>query len=198
MGKISVSAPDLDTELEAERTHLSESRAALRRMRGRAEALFSAGDDVAGDAYSAETLGRTLSRRIVELADDPSTPLFFGRLDIGDADYHIGRRHVTDDVGEPLVLDWRAPLSRRFYRASVRDPQGVATRRRFGFVKGDLTSFEDEHLDRGEEPDPDRGDRTPAGRADAGHRRDHPAGAGRAGPRRPGGLDLRAGRARHR
>ena len=151
MGKISVSAPDLDTELEAERTHLSESRAALRRMRGRAEALFSAGDDVAGDAYSAETLGRTLSRRIVELADDPSTPLFFGRLDIGDADYHIGRRHVTDDVGEPLVLDWRAPLSRRFYRASVRDPQGVATRRRFGFVKGDLTSFEDEHLDRGEE-----------------------------------------------
>jgi DNA helicase IV len=33
----------------------------------------------------------------------------------------------------------------------VRDPQGVSTRRRFGFVKGELTSFEDEHLDRGEE-----------------------------------------------
>ena len=32
-----------------------------------------------------------------------------------------------------------------------RDPQGVAVRRRFGFVRGDLTSFEDEHLDRGEE-----------------------------------------------
>ncbi|WP_204297504.1 HelD family protein, partial [Actinoplanes campanulatus] len=53
--------------------------------------------------------------------------------------------------GEPMVLDWRAPLSRSFYRASVRDPQGVAVRRRFGFVKGELTSFEDEHLDRGEE-----------------------------------------------
>ena len=50
-----------------------------------------------------------------------------------------------------MVLDWRAPLSRSFYRASVRDPQGVAVRRRFGFVKGELTSFEDEHLDRGEE-----------------------------------------------
>ncbi|HET6532931.1 MAG TPA: AAA family ATPase [Actinoplanes sp.] len=144
-------APDLDTELEAERTHLTESRAALRRMRRRAEALYATGDDVAGDAYSAETLGRTLSRRVAELVDDPSTPLFFGRLDIGDADYHIGRRHVTDDTGEPMVLDWRAPLSRSFYRASVRDPQGVSTRRRFGFVKGDLTSFEDEHLDRGEE-----------------------------------------------
>ncbi len=142
---------DLDRELAAERTHLAESRAALRRMRGRAEALFDAGSEVAGDPYGAEVLGRTLSRRVAELADDPNTPLFFGRLDIEDVDYHIGRRHVTDDAGEPMVLDWRAPLSRSFYRASVRDPQGVSTRRRFGFVKGELTSFEDEHLDRGEE-----------------------------------------------
>jgi len=142
---------DLDRELAAERTHLAESRAALRRMRGRAEALFDAGSEVAGDPYGAEVLGRTLSRRVAELADDPNTPLFFGRLDIEDVDYHIGRRHVTDDAGEPMVLDWRAPLSRSFYRATVRDPQGVSTRRRFGFVKGELTSFEDEHLDRGEE-----------------------------------------------
>jgi DNA helicase IV len=146
-----VSTFDLDTELSAERRHLTESRAALARMRGRAEALFSAGADVAGDPYGAEALGRTLSRRVAELADDPTTPLFFGRLDIEDTNYYVGRRHVTDDAGEPMVLDWRAPLSRSFYRASVRDPQGVATRRRFGFVKGELTSFEDERLDRGEE-----------------------------------------------
>ncbi|MCA2214616.1 HelD family protein [Jidongwangia harbinensis] len=144
-------APDLDTELTSERTHLTASRAALRRMRGRAEALYSTGADVAGDAYGAEALGRTLSRRVAELADDPTTPLFFGRLDIDETAYHVGRRHVTDDAGEPMVLDWRAPLSRSFYRASVRDPQGVTTRRRFGFVRGELTSFEDEHLDRGEE-----------------------------------------------
>src|SRR5687767_13735451 len=120
-------------------------------MRGRAEALFDAGSEVAGDPYGAEALGRTLSRRVAELADDPDTPLFFGRLDIEETAYHVGRRHVTDDAGEPMVLDWRAPLSRKVYRASARDPQGVATRRRFGFVKGGLTSFEDEHLDRGEE-----------------------------------------------
>jgi DNA helicase IV len=142
---------DLDTELAAERNHLRESRAALARMRGRAEALFSTGDKVAGDAYTAEQLGRHMARRVLELADDPTTPLFFGRLDIEESAYHVGRRHVTDDSGEPMVLDWRAPLSRSFYRASVRDPQGVSTRRRFGFVKGELTSFEDEHLDRGEE-----------------------------------------------
>ncbi len=147
-------------------------------MRERVRHLFSTGDKVAGDAFSAETLGRTLSRRIAELADDPTTPLFFGRLTFGDAggaepikhrgdsvsdhsgdslsdhsghSYHIGRRHVTDDAGEPMVLDWRAPLSRAFYQASAREPQGIAIRRRFGFQAGQLTGFEDEHLDRGEE-----------------------------------------------
>ncbi|MFF0231338.1 HelD family protein [Micromonospora sp. NPDC005254] len=206
-------APDLDThpdtDLVAERAHLATSRAALRRMRERAEALFSTGDQVAGDPYAAEMLGRTLARRVAELADDPTTPLFFGRLDFGETPsgektatglttsatttnagstssaattssttitsagvggggtgggsgssgggdhdgrrYHVGRRHVTDEHGEPLVLDWRAPVSRSFYRASARDPQGVAVRRRFGFSNGVLTSFEDERLDRGEE-----------------------------------------------
>jgi DNA helicase IV len=147
-------------DLELERKHLTESRAALRRMRQRTEALFNTGDKVAGDAYTAETLGRTLARRVLELADDPNTPLFFGRLDFDAAStaeehagrqYHVGRRHVTDDLGEPMVLDWRAPISRAFYRASARDPQGVSVRRRFGFNAGVLTSYEDEHLDRGEE-----------------------------------------------
>ncbi len=147
---------DLDSQLTDEREHLAASRAALARMRARAEGLYSTGEQVAGDAYSAETLGIALRRRVAELADDPSTPLFFGKLDFGDgtpdrAIYHIGRRHVVDEAGEPMVLDWRAPLSRAFYRASVRDPQGVTVRRRFGFQAGTLTSFEDEHLDRGEE-----------------------------------------------
>ncbi|MEH0823250.1 MULTISPECIES: HelD family protein [unclassified Micromonospora] len=151
-------ADALDAQLTAERAHLDTSRAALRRMRERAEALFATGDRVAGDAYTAEQLGRHMARRVKELADDPTTPLFFGRLDFGHTDpdhagreYHVGRRHVTDERGEPLVLDWRAPVSRSFYRASARDPQGVAVRRRFGFSGGALTSFEDEHLDRGEE-----------------------------------------------
>ncbi|MCX4468841.1 AAA family ATPase [Micromonospora sp. NBC_01655] len=141
----------LDTELAAERAHLDASRAALARMRERTEALFATGHNVAGDAFTAETLGRTLSRRVAELADQPDTPLFFGRLTFGDEEHHIGRRHVTDDLGEPMVLDWRAPVSRAFYRASARDPQDVTVRRRFGFDRGALTSFEDERLDRGEE-----------------------------------------------
>ncbi|MER7439912.1 HelD family protein [Micromonospora avicenniae] len=158
---------DLDDELASERAHLESSRAALRRMRERAEALFATGDKVAGDSYTAEQLGRHMARRVKELADDPTTPLFFGRLNFGGTDrrhsddagpddevvgvYHVGRRHVADELGEPMVIDWRAPVSRSFYRASARDPQGVTVRRRFGFSTGVLTSFEDEHLDRGEE-----------------------------------------------
>ncbi|MFC5000678.1 HelD family protein [Dactylosporangium cerinum] len=149
--------PALQDELAAERAHLEASRKALRRMREHAEDLFSTGDQVAGDPFAAETLGRHLARRIAELADSPDTPLFFGKLDIEavEADeggrFHVGRRHVTDVAGEPMVLDWRAPMSRKFYQASVKDPQDVSTRRRFGFVKGELTSFEDEHLQAGEE-----------------------------------------------
>ncbi|MBV1851992.1 HelD family protein [Catellatospora tritici] len=152
---------DLDTELEAERTHMITSRAALHAMRLHAEAMYASGSLVAGDPFAAETLGIALARRVAELADDPRTPLFFGRLDLDAAPvpgdepltgrFHVGRRHVADQLGEPLVLDWRAPVSRAFYQASARDPQGVRTRRRFGFAAGDLTSFEDEHLARGEE-----------------------------------------------
>src|ERR1039457_3665636 len=32
--------------------------------------------------------------------------------------FHIGRRHVHDGDGHPVVIDWRAPVSRPFYRAS--------------------------------------------------------------------------------
>jgi DNA helicase IV len=147
---------DLDQQLTSERIHLTESRAALGRMRERAEALFATGETVSGDPFSAESLGRMLARRIAELTDDPAVPLFFGRLDF-DANnerFYIGRRHVVDDGGEPMVLDWRAPVSRSFYRASVRDPQGVTVRRRFGWSStgtANLTSFEDEHLTAGEE-----------------------------------------------
>jgi hypothetical protein len=64
----------LATEIAWERTHLAESRAALARMRARAQHLFSTGDTVAATRTARETLGRTLSRRVKELADDRVHP----------------------------------------------------------------------------------------------------------------------------
>src|SRR5213078_4868042 len=57
-----------------------------------------------------------------------------------------GRRHVHDADGDPMVIDWRAPVSQPFYRASRKDPMAVALRRRFGFAGGELTAYEDERL----------------------------------------------------
>ena len=58
--------------------------------------------------------------------------------------FHIGRRHVHDPDGRPAVIDWRAPVSRAFYRASRTEPMGLAMRRRFGFAAGELSAYEDE------------------------------------------------------
>jgi DNA helicase IV len=58
--------------------------------------------------------------------------------------FHIGRRHVHAPDGTPAVIDWRAPVSRPFYRASAAEPMDLALRRRFGFSGGELTAYEDE------------------------------------------------------
>ena len=141
-------AAKADIELAAEQAHLAASRAQLARMRERTASLDSA---AAGDWVSREYLESTFALRMKQLADDPSIALFFGRVDyeIGEV-FHIGRRHVSDPAGEPMVIDWRAPVSRPFYRASRTEPMGVTLRRRYGFQQGRLTAYEDEHLTAGE------------------------------------------------
>ena len=141
-------APDVHhprPEIAAEQDHLSQSRAALSRMRERTASMGAMG----GDRFSQEYLKFTLYKRMKALEDDPEVPLFFGRLDYLDAErFYIGRRHVSDEQGDPLVIDWRAPISRPFYRASGTDPMGLRLRRRFGFQHGTVTAYEDENLER--------------------------------------------------
>src|ERR1700678_2437491 len=120
-----------DPVLRRERAHLIKSREDLRIMREDVLAL----NPMAADRVSLEYLKADLYRRAEALKDLPDAPLFFGRLDYGElakadedfagADLHIGRRHVHDPDGTPVVLDWRAPVSRPFYRASQSDPLGL-------------------------------------------------------------------------
>jgi DNA helicase IV len=137
-------------ELAREQEHLATARAALARMREQTLSLKIQ----AHDPISAENLARTLHLRAASLQDDPSTTLFFGRLDTDAPErFYIGRRHVTDDQGDPLVIDWRARMSTAFYRASRAEPMGVVLRRRFGLDHGAITAYEDEHLQDRAEPD---------------------------------------------
>src|SRR6266568_5228655 len=153
------------TVLGAEREYLRRSRDYLRFMRENVLGLRAMG----GDPVSEEYLKADLYRRAEALRDIPGAPLFFGRLDyaadsMGPAavpsdagldagqaapgeSFHIGRRHVHDADGHPVVIDWRAPVSRPFYRASQGEPMGLARRRRFGFSGGQLTAYEDEIFD---------------------------------------------------
>jgi DNA helicase IV len=166
---------DDDPVLLVERDHLRSSREYLRLMRDNVLSLRALG----GDPVSEEYLKADLYRRAEALVDLPDTPLFFGRLDyaglgagdvaagraqqaaasgqpgefrpesVAGEEFHIGRRHVHDPDGRPVVIDWRAPVSRAFYRASPADPMGLAMRRRFGFSGGELTAYEDEKLGAG-------------------------------------------------
>ncbi|TDD48006.1 AAA family ATPase [Nonomuraea terrae] len=169
-------APDIPSDvLAAEQAHLAASRAALKAMREHAQSLSA---DAAGDWVSQQILQSLLDQRVAALADHPDTPLFFGRLDREapertsarperdegaeeeQADLpttiYVGRRHVHDGHSKPLVIDWRAPVSRAFYQASPADPMGVARRRRFGYHGGALTAFEDEPLGEGVELGPSK------------------------------------------
>jgi DNA helicase IV len=145
-----------DAVLTAERDQLRRSREFLRLMREDVLSLRAMG----GDPVSEEYLKADLYHRAEALKDIPDAPLFFGRLDyaasgysetgiseddgIAGHDFHIGRRHVHAPDGTPAVIDWRAPVSRPFYRASSADPMNLTLRRRFGFSGGELTAYEDE------------------------------------------------------
>ncbi|MGH4029570.1 HelD family protein [Actinomycetota bacterium Odt1-20B] len=156
-------AHDPSDPLSRERAHLAASRAALRAMREDAEALDIR--DVTANWVNAAVLQSQIDDRIKALADLSHTPLFFGRLDYLHApgaeqaegaegeQFYIGRRHVHDADGDPMVIDWRAPVSHAYYRASKKDPMDVALRRRFGYTGGDLTAYEDENL--GDDTAPD-------------------------------------------
>jgi DNA helicase IV len=150
---VSASTTDSDPVLHCERDHLIRSRESLAAMR----AVAGTAGDVGGDAFSSESLGAARARRLRALADDPTVPPFFGRIDrlpddehpVTGETFHVGRRHIRDQAGDPLVIDWRAPMSRAFYRATPDEPMGVRRRRRFGFAAGLLTSYEDEPLTAG-------------------------------------------------
>jgi len=150
MSSMSV-APDRSVapELKRERDYLARARSDLARMRQQTMSL----EAHAGDRISSEFLAATLYRRAQSLIDDPTSSLFFGRIDQLRSDapaperWYIGRRHVADSHGDPVVVDWRADVSTAFYRASRTERMGVSLRRRFGIDRGQLTAYEDERLD---------------------------------------------------
>jgi DNA helicase IV len=76
---------------------------------------------------------------------DVGGSLCFGRIDEdGGSRWYIGRRHVDDERGDAVVVDWRAGVATPFYRATFADPLGLARRRRFAMEGRQLVEVFDE------------------------------------------------------
>jgi DNA helicase IV len=63
---------------------------------------------------------------------------------------------VADEHRDPVVIDWRAPVAEPFYRATGRNPMGLARRRHFSLTGRRVIGIEDElfgvgHLGVGDE-----------------------------------------------
>jgi DNA helicase IV len=107
----------------------------LSAMRSRAEfALTQAQCDnhMTVDRVDNAVIEATLRARINNLGESKAA-LVFGRIDESGTEgtrWHIGRRHVEDETGQPVVLDWRVPVAVPFYRATWADPFGLKLRRR--------------------------------------------------------------------
>jgi DNA helicase IV len=155
---------------------LERSRSDAWRLRGLTE--VGAGGTHAA-RYERDVLEEALQTRLsqLELHDHA---LVFGRIDriasdeargsaSGSADgaptngdeavlesFHIGRLAVADEHRDPVVIDWRAPVAEPFYRATGRNPMGLARRRHFSLTGRRVIGIEDElfgvgHLGVGDE-----------------------------------------------
>jgi DNA helicase IV len=115
-----------DPEVRSEQEYLNLAHGYLSAMRARAEALL---EDLRSAGQPDLDYQAALTHRVAVLGES-ARPLLFGRIDEeAGPSWHIGRRHVEDDLGDPVVVDWRAPISMPFYRARVEDALGLTRRR---------------------------------------------------------------------
>ena len=132
---------------------LDQSRSSAWRLRDLTEA------DLGGTfqaRFERNAFDEALVKRLTDL-DLGNAALVFGRIDrhaVADdgtavqggelEGFHIGRLAVADADAEPVVIDWRAPVAEPFYRATGRDPMGLARRRHFAVEGRRLLGIEDE------------------------------------------------------
>jgi DNA helicase IV len=141
------------SELENEQAYVSMLYDRLDTLRARAagrvaQALRPAGE---GGTYQArlerDALVTRYRDRLAQLWS-AETGLCFGRLDLADCTRrYVGRLGLADDDREPLLVDWRAPAARSFYRATPADHSGVVRRRHLRTKGRVVVDFEDDVLD---------------------------------------------------
>jgi DNA helicase IV len=135
-------------ELALERARLRFAQECLAAMRQRTAERLAGEEVLAANEADAEAVKWQLQRRLASF-DDTIAVLCFGRIDEERGDrWYIGRRHIEDDQGAAVVIDWRAGVATPFYRATLADPFGLERRRRFVFTARELADvFEEDFAD---------------------------------------------------
>ena len=64
----------------------------------------------------------------------------------GSPPVYIGRTGLTDEFGQRLLIDWRAPAAEPFFAATLQNPMGLASRRRYRWTDQRVTDYWDEAL----------------------------------------------------
>ncbi len=140
-------------EVESEQAYLDHAHERLDAMREAARALSA---EVVGEGAGGTFANRVerdirveLSGRRLAQLNIGDASVCFGRLDYLDGlTAYIGRIGVSDENGDQLVIDWRAPVAEPFYRATPAEPLGVGRRRHFLFRGRTIVGIDDELLSR--------------------------------------------------
>lgn len=138
--------PGYEDELRSERSYVSGLYTRLDGERARAKEKYAAALRGDGALVERDAEVRALAKEMqrLDVADDG---LCFGRLDADSGErLYIGRIGIfdRDNDFEPLLLDWRAPLSRAFYVATAAHPEGMRRRRQFRTRGRQILDFTDE------------------------------------------------------
>jgi len=139
-------------ELDAEQAYIDHAYDCLERSRRVAESMrdevSEAGGGTFQNRYERDVIWERVGTRLSQL-EIGDRSLVFGRIDTepngsGGESFYIGRVAVADENSEPVVVDWRAPIAERFYRATGVDPMGLRRRRHFTTRGRTLLGIDDE------------------------------------------------------
>src|SRR3954469_14046968 len=136
-------------DLEAEQAYIDRAYACLEATRAAASRMTSMVEVGRGGTEQArferDVIWDTMLQRLSQLQLGDAS-LIFGRID-GEDDptpYYIGRIAGSDENQDVGVVAWRAPIAEPFYRATGRQPMGLARRRHFATRGRVLLDLEDE------------------------------------------------------
>ncbi|GGM53834.1 RNA polymerase recycling motor ATPase HelR [Microbacterium saperdae] len=146
--------------IEADRAQFLRIADALRAQREETEArLLTARQTHAGTGSTAVDRDleiRRLSSRL-RLLDRFGLDLCLGRMTPSDGSppLYIGRSGLAADDGTRLLIDWRTPAAEPYFAATMEDPRGISSRRRYRWSDGRISDYWDEALTEDGFGDPD-------------------------------------------